>query len=180
MRLIELDNTTGSEAASIAFKIFNDYGDATGEWISRNGDKKYLVKLSLMSTFPGAKNNIYIDAGAQSTEEVEKFAIELKKGILEKNKKSVADKIAYPIDVEVDGKIVEIKNRRAFIDQFDKIFYPDFVEVIRNQCFPLNMDSSYRGIMLGDRGEIWLNYVYHKTISDAQLKVVGINNGKEQ
>jgi hypothetical protein len=75
----------------------------------------------------------------------------------------------------VDGQLVIINSEEEFIEQFDKIFYPDYVKAI-SKCFPINMHCSYRGIMLGDKGQIWLNYVFNERMTAVKLWVTALNN----
>jgi len=167
--LFEYDDK-GNQTATFRGEIIDAYGRMKGVWQNVNDNTSHNFNLQLLGTFPGRPDNVYIDAGAKSTDEVEKFAAELKKDILSGNKSEVAAKVAYPQTVYVQGKKVIINSEQEFIDQFDEIFYPEYVQAIA-KCFPRNMSSSYRGIMFGDKGQIWFNcYI------DVGLKVSAINN----
>jgi hypothetical protein len=99
----------------------------------------------------------------------------LKYDILNGNKYAVASKIAFPRTVFIKGEKVTINSEREFIEQFDDIFYPEYIQAI-SKCFPINMSSSYRGIMFGDKGQIWINVVLW---SPPRLMVTAINNRPE-
>jgi hypothetical protein len=172
--LYEYDDE-GTVAGVFSGAVAGKWHIFSGVWQSKKDDSRYNFRLQLAGTFPGRADNIYIDAGARSTEEVERFARELKDDILNKNKSRVAEKIHLPISVFVDGQLVEVTSRQEFIELFDKIFYYDYVKAIA-KCFPLNMSSSYKGIMFGDKGQIWLKYVFIGRPSNAKLWVTALNN----
>ncbi|HMM22036.1 MAG TPA: hypothetical protein PKA10_15060 [Selenomonadales bacterium] len=174
--LFEYDDQ-GNQTARFSGEIIDAYGRMKGVWQNLEDNASYDFELKMLGTFPGRPDNVYIDAGARSTDEVERFAAKLKNDILSRNKNEVAAEVAYPIIVYAKGQKVTINSEQEFIEQFGEIFYPEYVQAIA-KCFPVNMHSSYRGIMFGDKGQIWLNYLIFDK-SSVKLMVTGINNHPE-
>lgn len=170
--LFEYDDQ-GNQTATFNGEIIDPYGRMKGVWQSLKDNTAYEFEVKLSGTFPGRPDNVYIEAGAKNTDEAERFAAELKKEILNRNKSEVAAKVAYPRIVYIRGEKVTINSEQEFIELFDEIFYPEYVQAIA-KCFPLNMSSSYRGIMFGDKGQIWLS-----SYTGRGLKVSAINNCPE-
>jgi hypothetical protein len=166
----------GNQSGRFEGKITEDGSRFQGIWHRMDGAGESQFDLELIATFAGLPNNIYQAAGAKSTAEVEQFAQELKEHILAQNKIQVAERIAYPIQVEIEGKRQTIKTRQEFMARFGQIFNADFISSIQT-CFPLNMESYKKGIKFGDQGQLWLGYV--KNTSGRELKVIGINNSNK-
>ncbi|OWR32307.1 hypothetical protein CDO73_01475 [Saccharibacillus sp. O23] len=177
LELYELDQQ-GNKVGKFEGEVVSEHLEVKGVKTDLKSNKSVSLSLRLESAFPRHLDNLYVDAGAPSTEEVENFAKALKKEILSGAKFNVARKISYPISVEVKDEEVSIENEKQFMDKFDDIFYHDYLTSIKAGD-PINMDSSYRGIMFGDRGEIWLNYVFSEDPSEATLKVTSINNSRD-
>lgn len=174
-RQVEVSGYDYTKKAIIKFKGEVDEQDFTGLAFV-NDELLGPFNLHLWAAFPGHPKNMYYDAGCweDSEETVEIFAAELKQQILNKDKYQVAEKVAYPLDIYLEDKVLKIKNEEEFVQAFEVIFYPKFVDAIK-KSHPLNMCSSYRGIMFGEVGEIWLNYVFESYPFGAELKVTGIN-----
>ena len=98
--------------------------------------------------------NLYSPICADSPKEVEDFAAKVKKDILEGNKKEVAQIIHYPLHTAIAGKNVKIENQEDFIKRFDELFTADFKKRIKENCFPMNMTTSYKGVWLGFNKEL--------------------------
>lgn len=177
LELYELDQV-GNKVGKFEGEVVSEHLEVKGVKRDLKADKSESLYLRLESAFPGNVDNLYIDAGASSTEEVENFTKALKTEMLSGAKFDVARKISYPISVEVKGEEVSIKNEKQFINKFNDIFYQDYLTAIES-CDPINMDSSYRGIMFGDKGQIWLNYIFYENPSEATLKVTSINNSRD-
>ncbi len=119
--LYEYDDE-GNVAGTFSGAIAGKWHIFSGVWQGKKDNGRYNFSMELRSTFPGQPDNLYIEAGARSTEEVERFARELKDDILNKNKSRVAEKIHLPINVFVDGQLVEVRSQQEFVELFDKIF----------------------------------------------------------
>ena len=114
----------------------------------------------------------YDVAGFDDDKAVEKFVSELKSAILAKNSEFVAKRVSYPITVYLNGKTVKnIKNQKEFIEMFDQIFYPDFLQKIK-AAKTENLFARYDGVMLGERGEIWISSI----AGQKAPKIITINN----
>lgn len=87
----------------------------------------------------------------------------------ENNKTGLADLIAYPIKVSINGSKVTINNKEEFERKYDDIISAEFKEKINN-CYTKYLFSNYMGIMLGN-GEIWF-----ESLNNNGLKVYAINN----
>jgi hypothetical protein len=98
--------------------------------------------------------NLYAPINADGTKEVEAFAAEFKKNVLAVNKEAVAAAIHYTVELTIDGERVSIKDKEAFLKNYDKIFHPEFIEKVKKNCFPMNMCNSYKGVWLGFNREI--------------------------
>ena len=81
----------------------------------------------------------------------------------------MASMVAYPLNVQIGRKNVKIKNKKSFIRNYDQIFYRSFYERIK-EAVPHNMFTKSSGVMLGDKGEIWIG------LHDRGIYVVAINN----
>jgi hypothetical protein len=163
-------NKKGYKTAKFVGKIKEK--NFAGTWYNLENNKQYDFKLKLVGHFWGTAGSIYADAGLNNEEEVENFAKDLKHNILNKNKKKVAEKIDYPIEVKIQGENKVIKNKEKFIEEFDKIFYKEYVEKLKNTP-TINLNTHYMwGVMLGSKGEIW----FDKPWREKELKVRAINN----
>ncbi len=174
-------NEENNKTGKFVGQIIHGYGRFKGEWTSLETDEVYPFDVKLNSLFFGVPDNPYINVGANSPEEVEEFTAEMKGQILEGDKYGVARNVAYPININVGGKLTEIKNEQEFEEAFHDIFYTEFIESIR-RSFPINMFCNYQGIMFGDNGEIWLNYFADDKDLNAdgkdlqwELKIISIN-----
>ena len=67
-----------------------------------------------------------------------------------------------------------IKNKKQFTDNFERIFYPTFVEKVKKLEY-FDMFSNYQGVMMGD-GEIWINCISISGNNKCKLRVTTINN----
>ena len=115
-------------------------------------------------------DDYYAIVTSEPAVEVERFAAEIKNDILSRNWESLSEKIAYPI--EIDGK--EITSSNDFLNMgLDSTLSQAFVDAIAAESCH-EMFVSYRGIMMGETGLIWLSDV--ETGSDQwELKIMAIN-----
>ena len=166
-------NEAGKKTAKFTGNIRNK--KFSGTWYSFEKNKQYNFELKLTGHFWGTAESIYADAGLDNEEEVEEFAKNLKKNILNNNKREVAKVIDYPIEVEIEGEDQIVKNKEKFIKKFDKIFYQEYVKTLED-ISTINMDTHYTsGVMFGNQGQIW----FKKPWEETNLQVTTINNPTE-
>lgn len=155
-----------------------EYGDSQlkyevleGTWSRPDGSesKKFRVLLDNATYRPQGKGRYYV-AGFDDDRAVESFAQKFWKAVVSKDREKVAGMVAYPVKVTIAGKDVEIKNKAALIKNYDHIFNKDFYERVKS-AVPHNLFAKASGVMLGDKGEIWLGS------ENDSVKVIAINNG---
>lgn len=141
-----------------------------GVWSHPDGHdvKPFRLVINNATYRPIGKGRYYV-AGFDNDKDVETFAQILWKSIVDVHKEKVASMIAYPINVHIGGEKVKVKDKRVFVKNYDQIFYKAFYEKIK-ESVPHNMFAKDIGVMLGDRGEIWIG-------SDRKgIYVIAINN----
>lgn len=99
--------------------------------------------------------NRYEVAGIDDADEFDETYELLRTALLENDKDTFADYIAYPINATIDGKKTEIKNKEEFIRTFDNIMNEDMKGAFLNQKLE-NFFVNYQGIMVGN-GQFWFN-----------------------
>lgn len=104
-----------------------------------------------------------------NTKDIEEFANRIKQYVTENNKAGLADLIAYPVNVVINGSKVSINSKKEFEQKYDDIINADFKEKINN-CYTKYLFSNYMGVMLGN-GEIWF-----ESLNNNGLRVYAINN----
>lgn len=174
--VIELtEYVAGQPNGTFTGKLFtNDADRFEGTWTDKTGTKKldFGFTLSAITTGTFAKryeNMIGSDAAVEGF--VKRFKTTLNRG----NKEWVADHIQYPIKTkDVSGKPVMIKSRAQMLKEFDKIFYPAFIEQIKHLC-ACNMFSNYEGVMLGN-GQLWFANSPESTDKKFDFVIITINN----
>ncbi len=161
----ELD-ASGKTAATFKGKFLkNEIDNIEGVWTKAGEAKVLTFKLQLLQGAGTAAGNRYEDIEAPDAAEFERKVQAFREAVLNGEKEKVAAFIKFPIEVRVGKKAVKIKNKAALLQNYDKIFYKEFVEEIR-QTIPHNMFHRYDGAMLG-RGSVWFW---------GDGKVIGINN----
>lgn len=144
-----------------------------GTWMSPDNKKSYPFVLSLSSALPGAEyGKRYASAlGTTSDQETEAFVTNIQNYVSKNDKKQLAELIQYPITVNIDGKATSIQSKEDFINNYDKIFYPDFKQIISN-AFTKYMFANWRGVMFGaNRYNMWISKDINK-----KLVIRSINN----
>lgn len=99
----------------------------------------------------------YNVAGIDDTDEFDKTFELLKAALVDNDKETFTDYIAYPIKVNLDGNKVEIKDKNEFIKNFDKIINEDMKNKFIDQK-PEEFFVNQYGVSVGD-GEFWLNQI---------------------
>lgn len=99
--------------------------------------------------------NRYQVAGIDDADEFDETYELLRAALSENDKDTFADYIAYPINVIINGKKTEIKNKEVFLKNFDDIMTEDMKNVFLNQKLE-DFFVNYQGIMVGN-GQFWFN-----------------------
>jgi len=183
---IELKGKAG-ENMMILFE-YNDTGKNTGifqgtmetvdriagTWTSPDGKKSYPFALALKSILPGVEYGKRYGV-TESDQEVEDFLNEIQGYILSGNKAKLAEQIVYPIYVKVDGEVTKLHNDDDFIQNYERIFYPEFKQVV-SSAFTKYLFVNSQGIMFGEgMYNIWINEMI-PTGRKPQLMISAINN----
>jgi hypothetical protein len=156
----------GKVAATFKGKFLeNKIDDIEGIWIKAGDTKSLPFKLNLARGTGGALNSRYSAIEAPDDAEFERQVQDFRNAVLKADKEKVVSFIEFPIKVQVGKKGVNIRNKAAFFRNYDKIFYKDFVEKIR-ETVPHNLFHRDIGAMLGS-GLIWFW---------GDGKVIAINN----
>jgi hypothetical protein len=101
--------------------------------------------------------NPYYVAGIDDAKEFEKMYQLIQAAVSNNYKDIVAEYIAYPIKVSIDGTKTEIKNESEFVKNYDKIMTEEVKTALLNQNIKETF-VNYKGVMVG-QGEIWFNMI---------------------
>lgn len=154
-----------------------EYGDAPlkyevieGFWSRPDGSevKRFRVVLNNATYRPPGNSRYYV-AGFGGDKEVEEFAQKLREAVISKEKKKVSAMVLYPINVNINSKDISIKNKADFIKNYGEIFHKSFYDKIKCSIAH-NMFAKDEGVMLGDKGEIWIGN------KEGGIWVIAINN----
>lgn len=127
-----------------------------GKWTSADQSKSYPVYLALSTIVTGgSEGERYTVAGAGDDGIVEQNAQAFCAAVAKGDRKGVAIQIAYPLAFSVGGERSRAQNEREFLDDYNRIFTPGFVERIR-KGIPHNMFANAQGIMIAD-GAVWFD-----------------------
>ena len=86
----------------------------------------------------GDINHRYANAGIEDDQIIEEAAKAFWHAVIDGNKEEVANHLDYPIVVVVGGQRKKISNKTSFIENYEKIFTPDFVQLLEGYV-PHNM-----------------------------------------
>ncbi len=161
----ELD-ATGKVVAGFSGKMPDDCSRFDGTWKKVGASRALPVQLRHSGSVSGKLGQRYGVAGDGSNEIVHANAYKFWLGVKNGDKKAVAASMAYPVRAQVGGQKRQFRNAKEFIASYDAIFSPEYRQAVLNSV-PRNMSASWRGIMLGERGEVWL---------DDMGKVKALNN----
>jgi len=146
----------GEVSAHFQGKLSNECSQIDGTWHKAGSDQKLALRLSLSNGSSGALSRRYAVAGADSDELVHANATRFWLGVKNGNKKEVASMLAYPVRAQVNARKVSLRNAKEFLKHYDAIFSGAYRDAVVNSV-PHNMSASWRGIMLGEKGEVWLD-----------------------
>lgn len=114
--------------------------------------------------------------GADSHGQYHQFFNKLQKAVKEKDKKTVAEMVDYPITVTVSHKETDIADSRAFVQAYDSVFTDRLVNIILHQTYA-DLFVNSTGVMVGEQGEVWFSGLCSvKDCSKFDIKIMQINN----
>ncbi len=142
-----------------------------GEWARPDGTGRKRFRVVMESSTSLMGNSRYSVAGFDDKNVVESVAKKFKESVIAYEKSTVASLVEYPIRVSMNGKEVDIKDKDAFVQRYDDIFYEAFVNRIKDSV-PHNMFAKATGVMLGERGEVWIGD------KNGKARIIAINNGE--
>jgi len=146
-----------------------------GTWRSADSKDSYPFTLSLISNIPGVEyGKRYATAlKTKNDEDVENFASQIQKLIVNGDKEGLAQQIKYPINVNINGKVTKIQDKYEFIKNYAQIFNPNFKQAISN-AYTKYMFVNWQGIMFGEGlYNIWIN---EQPPTGSALMITSINN----
>lgn len=138
--------------------------------------RRKLAEKDEKSYVSETDEDYYAVATSALATEVENFAQEIKKDILDKDWGTLAEKIVYPITVS--GTTVNDASEFIELD-FDGKLNKNFVDAIEAETC-VEMFCNWQGICMGETGQLWFAAV-EVEMADAehsgmyQLKIIGIN-----
>jgi hypothetical protein len=153
--LDELD-AAGKVVATFRGTLIEECDKIKGTWQKTGSAEKLPFSLKMNSSHSGRLEHRYGIAGDGTDEIVHANAYKFWLGVKNGDKKAVASVINYPLRAQVAGKSKTLRNAKEFIASYDAIFSPAFRQTIADSI-PHNMMAGTGGIMLGERGEVWLN-----------------------
>lgn len=131
---------------------------------------QYRKENSTQGTVSADSDKYYV-AGIDDAAEFDETFLMLQQAVADNDQATVAEYIAYPIRVNIDGNKVEIKNEKEFIEKYDKIMTDPVKEAFINQKIE-EVFVNYQGIMVGS-GEIWFTQLAG---TKHKFSIYGINN----
>lgn len=101
-------------------------------------------------------------------ERLETFFSDVQQAVTDDDADAVAQMVAYPISISIDGETVDIAEESQFVADFDQIFTAEVKDAVRSQNYK-TLFANWEGVMIGD-GEVWFSIV------DDAPKITAINN----
>ena len=97
----------------------------------------------------------------------------LQAAVAQDNRGQVADLVAFPLDVTLNGAKVTLGSKEQFVADYSQIINPQVKAAILGQTVA-GLFVNWQGVMIGD-GEVWLGGVGNGP--PFQVRVIAINNG---
>jgi hypothetical protein len=122
--------------------------------------------------------NASIDSSLGDHGKYEPLIHDFQTAVVNSDKDAVARMVHYPFGATIDGKTRVIKDPAGFVANYDRIFTPDIVQVVREQKYG-DLFVNYKGIMFGS-GQVWINGICAKNSRNCEqfeAKVVTIQHG---
>lgn len=103
---------------------------------------------------------------------------QLQQAVAGNDRAAVAALIDYPFTARIDGKAVTLRDRDAFVREYERILTPAIAAAITSQRYAELMVSQ-RGVMFGS-GQAWLNGICRdNACARAEVRVVAIQPAPE-
>jgi hypothetical protein len=108
--------------------------------------------------------------------QVDELLMKLKVMIAAGDAEGMAELIAYPLEVKLNGQPTTIDTPEAFAKNYRQILTEPVIQAIANQQVD-DLFVNWQGIMIGD-GQVWLNGVYpNDDLSQpVEARIIAINN----
>lgn len=123
-----------------------------GTWKKAGSTDVLPFSLSMQGGIIAELDHRYETAGAKDNEVIHRAAAQFQSAVIAGDKGKVADAMRFPLALN-GAKRTTLKSRKEFLGQYDAIFTPALVNIIK-QALPRNMFVRFDGIMLGS-GEVW-------------------------
>lgn len=133
------------------------------EVLSKNNYKltdeveQYRDNITQSQETTQSDTNPYSVAGIEDVKEFEDTFHLLQGFVSNDEKEKLAEYVAYPINVSINGTKTAIKNETEFVKNYDKILTEEVKKVFLSQMLD-NIFVNYQGVMIGN-GEIWINQI---------------------
>lgn len=181
---IKLEGTINTETSS--FQLNNEEKDISitggifpaaesgdlleGSYTSPESATGFKFLVTLTYGVIASPETRYSMVTSSTSDEVEAFARNIKKYILEDNRAEFAGLISYPITVNIDGAGTAINTAEEFESNYDKIITAEFKDRMA-AAYTKYLFTNYMGIMM-ENGAIWFSDVNGVD----ELKIISINN----
>jgi hypothetical protein len=156
--VLEERSANGEVTATFTGALSADCEKFDGTWQKTGSASKLPYSLKHTESNSGSLGHRYFTAGSDSDDVVHANAYKFWLGVKNGDKKAVTSVLAYPVRAQVAGKKTNFRNASQFTASYDAIFTPAYRQAVIDSV-PRNMGSSSQGIMLGERGEVWLNHL---------------------
>ncbi|MEC5160313.1 MULTISPECIES: hypothetical protein [unclassified Janthinobacterium] len=156
--VLEERGANGEVTASFTGALSADCGKFDGTWQKTGSSSKLPYSLKHTESNSGSLGHRYYTAGAESDDIVHANAYKFWLGVKNGDKKAVTSVLAYPVRAQIAGKKTTFRNANEFSAKYDAVFSPAYRQAVID-AVPRNMGSSWRGVMLGEQGEVWLNHL---------------------
>lgn len=139
---------------------------AEGTWRALEGGKEPLAfSIDHAGSGPGRPGRLYQVADVDDDEVVNRAAMAFQRAVAERKPEEVAALARYPLRVRLGGKDGWIASREELLANYDTIFYPEYVELIRKDI-PRVMMSTSQGVAF-TAGIVWFDaYGRLKTLNN--------------
>lgn len=168
------ESANGKTTGYFSGSLFTDDADRfEGTWKDASKTKSIAFKLTLSGVKGNSYEHRYNDI-LGSNEAVEAFMKKAKAAIAGADRTWLASHTLFPIFCAVNGKPVQIKSQKQFIEKFDLIFHNAFKQQVAKAC-TCNMFCNYRGVMLGN-GELWISNTADSTEEEVRFVIISVGN----
>ncbi len=145
----------------------NNCAFASGAWWLAKGGQQLPFNMTTSGSGPGKLGRLYLVANVEDDEVVNRSAMAFRRAVIAHEPEKVADLARFPLRarVRVGGEEISIKSRAEFLANYDAIFYPEYVALIRADI-PRVMMATSQGVAF-THGIVWF---------DAEGRLVTLNN----